>query len=93
MLNLHIKRFSKPELGGTIKVPSLCTTLAGFDFDIDKLYFLKKEFAGTKTRKYHHEQISSNQLHEIWAKYYEEHDDDLQALQTYVWASAIVTKE
>ena len=95
MLNLHIKRFSRPELGGTIKVPSLCTTLAGFDFDIDKLYFLKKEFAGTRTRQYHHEQLSSSQLHEIWAKYYEEHDDDLQALQTYVWASGeyTVTKE
>ena len=95
MLNLHIKRFSRPELGGTIKVPSLCTTLAGFDFDIDKLYFLKKEFAGTRTRKYHHEQISSDQLHEIWAKYYEKHDDDLQALKTYVWASGeyTVTKD
>ena len=91
MLNLHIKRFSRPELGGTIKVPSLCSTLAGFDFDIDKLYFLKKEFAGTRTRKYHHEQISSNQLHKIWAKYYEEHDDDLQALKTYVWASGEYT--
>ena len=67
------------------------TTPGGFDFDIDKLYFLKKEFAGTKTRKYHHEQLSSSQLHEIWAKYYEEHDDDLQALQTYVWASGEYT--
>ena len=91
MLNLHIKRFSRPELGGTIKVPSLCSTLAGFDFDIDKLYFLKKEFAGTRTRKYHHEQISSNQLHKIWAKYYEKHADDLQALQTYVEASGEYT--
>ena len=91
MLNLHIKRFSRPELGGTIKVPSLCTTLAGFDFDIDKLYFLKKEFAGTRTRKYHHDKLNNSQLNTIWQKYYEEHDEDLEALKSYVYATGEYT--
>ena len=44
MINLKITRFSLPTTGGTIKVPSQYTTIAGFDFDIDKLYFLSYEF-------------------------------------------------
>ena len=44
MMRVKIKRFSKPSEGGTIKVPLEGTTRAGFDFDIDKLYFMMKEF-------------------------------------------------
>lgn len=45
MLNLRVVRFTqKVDGGGTIKVPAQGTTIAGFDFDIDKLYFMKKEF-------------------------------------------------
>jgi hypothetical protein len=32
MINLKITRFSLPTAGGTIKVPSQYTTIAGFDF-------------------------------------------------------------
>lgn len=44
MINLHIKRFSPKVAGGTIKVPVQGTTIAGFDFDVDKLYFMMREF-------------------------------------------------
>lgn len=58
MLNLKIVRFSHRTAGGTIRVPFQGTTIAGFDFDIDKLYFMMKEFVeesydkDTKTRKW-----------------------------------------
>lgn len=44
MINLRIKRFSQKTAGGTIKVPAQGTTIAGFDFDIDKLYFMMREY-------------------------------------------------
>ena len=48
MMNLKVVRCSKPTEGGTIKVPAPATTVAGFDFDIDKLYLMRKEFKETK---------------------------------------------
>ena len=48
MINLKVVRFSRKTAGGTIKVPAQGTTIAGFDFDVDKLYFMRKEFVATK---------------------------------------------
>ena len=48
MINLKVVRFSRKTAGGTIKVPVQGTTIAGFDFDVDKLYFMRKEFVATK---------------------------------------------
>lgn len=47
MINLQIKRFTPKTAGGTIKVPVQGTTIAGFDFDVDKLYFMMREYAST----------------------------------------------
>ena len=44
MINAKIKRFSQKTAGATIKVPAQGTTIAGFDFDIDKLYFMMRDF-------------------------------------------------
>lgn len=44
MINVKIKRFSQKTAGATIKVPAQGTTIAGFDFDIDKLYFMMRDF-------------------------------------------------
>lgn len=44
ILNLKAKRFFPKTAGGTIMVPSQFTTIAGFDFDIDKLYFIRREY-------------------------------------------------
>lgn len=49
MMNLKVKRFTRPILGGIIKVPAPAVTTAGFDFDIDKLYFIRKEFKSEST--------------------------------------------
>lgn len=48
MLNLRVKRFSQKTAGGTIKVPAQGTTIAGFDFDVDKLYFMRREYKAIK---------------------------------------------
>lgn len=48
MINLKVKRFSQKTAGGTIKVPAQGTTIAGFDFDIDKLYFMMREYKALK---------------------------------------------
>lgn len=47
MINLHVKRFTPKTSGGIIKVPVQGTTIAGFDFDVDKLYFMMREFVST----------------------------------------------
>lgn len=47
MINLQIKRFTLKTAGGTIKVPVQGTTIAGFDFDVDKLYFMMREYVST----------------------------------------------
>lgn len=45
MLNMKVVRFSrKVNGGGIIKVPAQGTTIAGFDFDADKLFFMKREY-------------------------------------------------
>lgn len=50
MINCKVKRFSlKVNGGGTIKVPAQGTSIAGFDFDIDKLYFMRREFKEGKS--------------------------------------------
>ena len=62
MINCKVFRFSNPLAGGTMKVPSSRTTTAGFDFDIDKLYFFMREFAQTH--------LSDKQIEDIWSKIY-----------------------
>lgn len=62
MINCKVFRFSNPLAGGTLKVPSSRTTTAGFDFDIDKLYFFMREFAQTH--------LSEKQIEDIWSKIY-----------------------
>lgn len=69
IINCKIFRFSNALSGGTLKVPSSRTTTAGFDFDIDKLYFFMREFAQTH--------LSEKQIEDIWSKIYElEYDEN-----------------
>lgn len=63
MINLRVRRFSQKTAGGTIKVPAQGTTIAGFDFDIDKLYFMRNE--------YRQRELSSSEVAEIWKEFYE----------------------
>lgn len=63
MINLRVKRFSQKTAGGIIKVPAQGTTIAGFDFDIDKLYFMRNE--------YRQRELTSSEVAEIWKEFYE----------------------
>ena len=73
MINLRVKRFSRKEAGGTIKVPPQGTTISGFDFDIDKLYFMRRQFR----RKSHYiqEGFTQSELFSIFAEIYENHPE------------------
>lgn len=63
MINLRVKRFSHKTAGGTVKVPPQGTTIAGFDFDIDKLYFMRNE--------YQQRQLTSEEVKNIWSEFYD----------------------
>lgn len=67
MMNLKIKKFSRKENGGIIRVPAEGTTIAGFDFDIDKLYFLRREF------KY--KGLSKTDTKAVWDQIYEDYPE------------------
>ena len=73
MVNAKVFRFSNPLAGGTLKVPSSRTTTAGFDFDIDKLYFFMREFAQTH--------LSDKDIENIWNSIYEMHPQWKEALR------------
>ena len=64
ILNLKIRRFFPRTAGGTIIVPAQFTTIAGFDFDIDKLYFIRREFIYKKKANINN--------YDIWTDYYTE---------------------
>ena len=72
VMNLTIKRFSKKTVGGVIKVPVEGTTIAGFDFDVDKLYLVRKEFKSNE--------LSKDQISEIWKKLYSDNRDIFETL-------------
>lgn len=67
MINLRVKRFSHKMAGGTIKVPPQGTTIAGFDFDIDKLYLMRNE--------YQYKKMTEKELEKAWKDFYKEHPD------------------
>ena len=72
MLNCQIKRFTSKTAGGTLKVPSEGTTIAGFDFDIDKLYFMQREYHKKISDKaYIENNFSEDQKLLIWQFVYE----------------------
>ena len=74
MINCKVVRFSrKINGGGTIRVPLQGVTIAGFDFDIDKLYFMRREY------KYN-ANLTEEQISEIWNNIYEENPSIKEAL-------------
>lgn len=73
MINLRVKRFSHKTAGGTIKVPPQGTTIAGFDFDIDKLYFMRNE--------YQQRQLTSKEVKNIWSEFYDTYPNLKAVLQ------------
>jgi hypothetical protein len=81
MMNCQIKRFTRKTAGGTLKVPPQWTTIAGFDFDIDKLYFMQREYhKHYKDTSYAESKFSDNQKDRIWAKVYKDYPEVREAL-------------
>lgn len=77
MINLRIKRVTPRVFGGTIKVPIPHTTIAGFDFDIDKLYFMKKTFRKGKIVT----ELTDKQRLDIWNQVWKDNNFLFQILQ------------
>lgn len=80
MYNIHIARVTPKFSANTIKLPAECTTISGFDFDIDKLMFMRrtyryetKEIEWTDREKKH---IDSH----IWKVIYDDRSDIYEAL-------------
>lgn len=81
MINLRVKRFSRKTAGGIIKVPVQGTTIAGFDFDVDKLYFMRREFRRhTVNSQYDERNFSKEDRYDIFAEIYEQHPEIQDAL-------------
>lgn len=73
MINCRIKRFTSKAAGGTIKVPAEGTTIAGFDFDIDKLYFMQREYHKHRSSSsYVESKYSDEDKDHIWAAIYKD---------------------
>jgi len=66
MLNLRIKRCCPKSGANYIQLPNICTTRAGFDFDIDKLYLVRRSFDST---------ISEYDTKKVWDKVFEENPE------------------
>lgn len=81
MINLQIKRFSQKTSGGTIRVPVQGTTISGFDFDIDKLYFMMREYKFKERRIY--ENLSEETKRDIWNKVYKTYPNIESELRNY----------
>ena len=69
MLNCKVVRCTEMTAGGTIRVPAQGTTIAGFDFDIDKLYLIRKDFV--KRKKAVESHYTGSEKNRIFAKVYE----------------------
>lgn len=61
MMRLHIKRVTPKGCANSIKLPAECTTIAGFDFDIDKLYLMRHNY---------HEEESKVDPYDVWTHFY-----------------------
>ena len=69
VMNLEVIRFTLKTPGGVIKVPLEGTTIAGFDFDVDKLYLVRKEFKS--------KELKQDQIRQIWEQLYSDHRRDI----------------
>ena len=81
MINCQIKRFTPKTAGGTLKVPPQWTTIAGFDFDIDKLYFMQREYyKHYNDSSYVESKFSKEDKKYIWDTFYQNNPKIYNAL-------------
>jgi hypothetical protein len=67
ILKIKAIKFTPPAAGGIIRLPHAAITMAGFDFDIDKLYLMRKQFIEKQNDKYS-DSLSNSK---VWAKVYQ----------------------
>lgn len=72
ILKLKIKKCCPKTGGNFIQLPSICTTRAGFDFDIDKLLLMRRVFNASKT---------TFDVEKVWSRVYANHPNIEDALQ------------
>lgn len=79
MLNCKVVRCVPPCEGGIIRVPAEGPTIAGFDFDIDKLYILRKELREKGTDgKDSYSEYSKSELNRIFMRIYEDNAESMR---------------
>lgn len=61
MFHLRIVKCNPKSTNNTIKLPAECTTIAGFDFDIDKLYLMRHNYKTSQP-------VSE---YDVWTEFYE----------------------
>ena len=69
--HLKVKRCSPRAGANYIQLPTICTTRAGFDFDIDKLYLMRKTFDSSASEFY---------LKKVWDAIFEGEEEVRNAL-------------
>ena len=74
MMNLKIVKFSQKIEGGVIKVPPPALITSGFDFDIDKLFFMRYDLK--------QKQFTEDQVAKIWNKIYNNNDGEIKKALT-----------
>ena len=82
MINGQIVRFTSKTAGGTMKVPPQGTSIADFDFDIDKLYFMLREYhIHYNDRAYVENNFSERDKMDVWTAFYAANPEIKEALE------------
>ena len=71
MFHLKIVKCNPKSTTNTIKLPAECTTIAGFDFDIDKLFLMRHNYKVNK----------GLDEYTVWTEFYERHPEMANALR------------
>lgn len=88
MINCQVKRFTSKVAGGTMKCPPEGTSIAGFDFDIDKLYFMLREYVKHYDNdSYTESNFLESDKNNIWKNVYGKYPEVANALQNARLAS------
>lgn len=71
---VRVKRFTKPIEGGIIRLPLQITTITGADFDIDKMFLMRKQFvqhhSAQSFDEFVEQQYSNSVREKVWEHIY-----------------------
>ena len=75
---LRVKRFTKPIEGGIIRLPIQITSITGADFDIDKMFLMRKQFVQSPNAKsidqFDNGGYTPKEVKKIWEKIWDSED-------------------